>query len=154
MLFLTPKGLQMLVLGLHMMKMVLRKIFQIHQSLYLHTHPMVNGFSSCINHIFLKSCQYIKKLSNMIQFVWCSQLILLFFLMEAPALLLTLCGLLWAQSPPCSPPVVHLQMRAGPKRSRLKSGLKRSLWMWRCTRHPWVTCPPLLCLITQCSLLL
>lgn len=64
MLFLTPKGLQMLVLGLRMMKMVLRKIFQIHQSLYLHTHPMVNGLSSCINHYIskvLSICQKVKQ---------------------------------------------------------------------------------------------
>lgn len=39
----TPKGLQTRVLGLPMMTMVVRKTFQIHQSLFLLTHPMVNS---------------------------------------------------------------------------------------------------------------
>lgn len=53
---LMPKGLQTLVPGLRLMTKVVRKIFQIHQSLYLHTHLMVNGA--------LLSCQYVTKQYN------------------------------------------------------------------------------------------
>lgn len=97
------------------------------------------------------SWQYIKKQSKDIQFSCFQQLSGSSFLIQAPVPLLSLCGLLWAQSPPCSLPVAPLPMRSGPKRSLLKSGLKRSLWMWRCTPQPWLTCPLLLCLITRCS---
>lgn len=51
----------MLVPGLRMMKMAVRKIFQIHRSLSLHTHPMVNGTLHTL-HVYL--CQYVKKQSD------------------------------------------------------------------------------------------
>ncbi len=146
----TPQGPQTLVPGLRMMKRGLRKMFQIHQSLSLHTHPMVNNLSSYIVHIYLPPCS-IKPRHTFWSLLLTSSLCLL--LMKAPAPLLSSCGLPWAQSPPCSPPVAPLQTKAGPKRSLLKSGLKRSLWTWRCNPHPWVTCPLLLYLITQCSCL-
>lgn len=50
---LTPQLLQTLVLGLRMMKKVLRKTSQTHQSLSLHTHPMVRGVSSYITCVFI-----------------------------------------------------------------------------------------------------
>lgn len=50
---LSPQLLQMLALGLRMMKKVLRKMSQIHQSLSLHTPPMVRGVSSYITCVFI-----------------------------------------------------------------------------------------------------
>lgn len=71
MLPLTPQALQTLVLGLHMMKMEVRKMFQIHPSLSLHIHPTVSNFHAYVSHIFFIPWPFIKKQSKEKEFDCC-----------------------------------------------------------------------------------
>lgn len=138
-LFVALKDLQMRVLVPPMTKTCLKKTSQTPQSPSLRIPPMVQGWT------FRSWTLCLWLLTNLP--------VASLLLDQAPARLLTSCGLPWAPSAPCSPPAARRPTRAGPRRSRWRSGPRRSLWTWTCSRQPhWRTtwCSPLFLYLTPC----